>query len=256
MRIATWNVNGLRAAWDKGLWKHLKRLDPDAVMLQEIRCLPEQAPAEATRQRTFRATWHPAAQKGYAGTLTWTRNAPELLGRGVASADPHGRVLRVRAGGVQLVNVYLPSGSRGPEAQAAKEAFMAEFLPWAAALAASTEPVVLGGDLNIAHTARDIHNPAGNKKNSGFLPHERAWFGDLLATGWTDCIRQIAGDVTGPWSWWSNRGQARELDRGWRIDYLLANRAAAARLVGGGIERSGGLEISDHAPVWIDLDGP
>ena len=253
MRIATWNVNGLRAAWSKGLWNHLKRLQPDAVMLQEIRCLPEQAPAEIHRQRTYKATWHPAERKGYAGTLTWTRTPHEELGRGMDAADPQGRILRTRYRGVQLVNVYLPSGSRSEEAQANKEAWMERFFPWATALADSDEPVILGGDLNIAHTANDIHNPTGNKRNSGFLPHEREWFGQFLDAGYRDVVREHFGDQKGPFSWWSNRGQARKLNRGWRIDYLLANQAAAERVTDAGIERKGGMTVSDHAPVWIDL---
>jgi exodeoxyribonuclease-3 len=131
---------------------------------------------------------------------------------------------------------------------------MERFLPWAAKLARRRHPVLLGGDLNIAHTANDIHNPTGNKNSSGFLPHERQWFGELLGTGWRDVVREQFGDRKGPYSWWSNRGRARELDRGWRIDYLLANRAAAKRFRGASISRAGGLEVSDHAPVTVDLD--
>ena len=253
MRICTWNVNGVRAAWRKGLWRHLKRLKPDAVMLQEIRCTPEQAPDPMLRQRTYRTTWHPAEKLGYAGTLTWTRGDHTVLERGVDGPDPQGRVLRTRFDEIELINVYLPSGSRSDEAQQAKEAWMERFLPWAERLAAQPHPVVLGGDLNIAHTANDIHNPTGNKRNSGFLPHERDWFSTLLAAGWTDVIRVRAGETKGPYSWWSNRGQARALNRGWRIDYLLCNKAAATRVTAAGTERSGGLEVSDHAPVWIDL---
>lgn len=256
MRIATWNVNGLRAAWSKGLWRHLKQLKPDAVMLQEIRCLPEQAPDEVHRQRTYAGTtWHPAERKGYAGTLTWTRGDHVELGRGMDDVDPQGRILRTRFDGVQLINVYLPSGSRSEEAQASKEAWMDRFQPWAAELAALDEPVILGGDLNIAHTEDDIHNPSGNKRNSGFLPHEREWFTELLEAGWSDVVREHYGERKGPYSWWSNRGQARKLNRGWRIDYLLCNPAAAARVTGAGIERKGGMTVSDHAPVWIDLAG-
>jgi exodeoxyribonuclease-3 len=113
--------------------------------------------------------------------------------------------------------------------------------------------VVVGGDLNIAHTEQDIFYAAGNKKNSGFMPHEREWFGDVLKTGWSDFIREHYGDIDGPYSWWSNRGKARELDRGWRIDYLLGNSAASKRFVDAAIHRPGGMTVSDHAPVTINL---
>ncbi|MEZ4236301.1 MAG: exodeoxyribonuclease III [Myxococcota bacterium] len=252
MRIATWNVNGLRAALRKGLEPHLAEVAPDAVMLQEIRSTPAQLPwAEPPG---WSAAWHPAERLGYAGVATWSRVAGEVLGRGIdGEPDPDGRVLRVRLGEVELVNVYLPSGSTGAEAQARKDAYLERFLPFAARLAASAHPVLLAGDVNIAPTERDIHDPRGNKKSSGFLPHERAWFGALLEAGWTDLVRRHFGEVQGPYSWWSHRGKARAEDRGWRIDHVLGNAAAAARVRGAGIHRPGGLEVSDHAPVWVDL---
>lgn len=256
MRITTWNVNGLRAAYKKGLEAHLGQVRPDVLMLQEIRCLPEQLTKAQAEPEGWHVAWHPAERKGYAGVATWSRQPHEVLGTGMGDADPEGRILRTRVGPLHLVNVYLPSGSRSPEAQASKEAWMDRFAPWATALAASPEPVILAGDLNIAHTERDIHNPKGNKKNSGFLPHEREWFGALLANGWTDLLREQLGDVQGPYSWWSNRGQARALDRGWRIDYLLGNAAAAAACRGASVHRPGGMEVSDHAPVTVELDLP
>ena len=173
---------------------------------------------------------------------------------GVGDRDPDGRVIAARVCGVTVASVYLPSGSSGPERQAYKDVWLGRFLPWAARMAARRTPVVLGGDLNIAHTERDIFYAAGNQNNSGFLPHERAWLGRLLETGWTDFVRRHFGDVDGPYSWWSNRGQARQLDRGWRIDYLLGNRPAADRCRDAAIYRHGGLLVSDHAPVTINLD--
>jgi len=256
MRITTWNVNGLRAAIRKGIAEHLLFLTPDAILFQEIRVLPEQLTEHWAAPEGWQVHWHPAERKGYAGTAIWSRHPMEVLGIGLGDGDPddQGRVILARVGGVVLANVYLPSGSASAERQASKEAWMERFLPWATALAARDEPVVLGGDLNIAHTALDIHNPKGNARNSGFLPHEREWFGDLLAAGWTDLIRAQVGQVQGPYSWWSNRGRARELNRGWRIDYLLGNHAATGLGVDARISRRGGLEISDHAPVTVDLD--
>ena len=254
MRIATWNVNGLRSALRKGFAGALERLSLDALMLQEIRALPSQLPPEWQDPEGWNVWWHPAEKKGYAGTATWTRQPLNLLGLGFDGPDVEGRILRAQAGGIDLINIYLPSGSSGPDKQANKNAFLDRLLPWAANWAQSPHPVILAGDLNIAHTENDIHNPKGNANNSGFLPHERAWFTKLLTTGWTDALRHQLGDQQGPYTWWSNRGRARELDRGWRIDYLLCNAAAAARVTQVSVHREYGLTVSDHAPVVLTLD--
>jgi exodeoxyribonuclease-3 len=116
-------------------------------------------------------------------------------------------------------------------------------------------PVIIGGDLNVAHTENDIFYAAANSETSGFLPHERQWMGKLIGSGWHDLIREQFGDVPGPYSWWSNRGRARELDRGWRIDYLLCNPEARTLVRSAMIDRVSGLAVSDHAAVTIDLDG-
>ena len=115
-------------------------------------------------------------------------------------------------------------------------------------------PVIVCGDLNIAHTEDDIWNPKGNAKQSGFLPHEREWFSDLLNDGWHDVFREFIGEGVKTYSWWSNRGQARVKDRGWRIDYFLLNPVAQKMVKSVSIKREGGLEISDHAPVILDLE--
>ena len=259
MRITTWNVNGLRAAIRKGLAEQLRRIEPDVLLLQEIRVQPHQLPQEWVEPEGWHVTWHPAEKPGYAGTAVWTRQPHQVVSRGLspgagAGDDPEGRVLRVKVAGVQVVSVYLPSGSSSPERQAVKEAWMDAFMPWATQLKRARTPTVMGGDLNIAHTERDIFYAKSNQKQSGFLPHERAWFGDLLGVGWRDLVREHAGDVDGPYSWWSNRGQARQLDRGWRIDYLLANPSAAKRFQDATTHRKAGLACSDHAPVSINLD--
>ncbi|MEZ4319255.1 MAG: exodeoxyribonuclease III [Myxococcota bacterium] len=263
MRITTWNVNGLRAAIDKGFGAHLDAIAPDILLLQEVRARPHQLQPGWAHPDGWHALWHPSGTPGYSGVAVWSRVAtgpsgreqatPEILETGLGAADPEGRVLRVRVGWLQVASVYLPSGSSGPERQAVKETFMAELLEWSRALAALDEPVILGGDLNIAPTPDDLFNPTGNKRNSGFLPQEREWFAALLASGWTDLFRAHRGPGKGPWSWWSNRGKARELDRGWRIDFLLGNAAAAARLKSAAIRKEAGITVSDHAPVTVDL---
>lgn len=252
MNITTWNVNGMRAALRKGFDVRRRRIKPDILLLQETRALPEQLPANRANPRGWHVHWHSAEKKGYAGTAIWSRHPIELLSTGMGLDDPEGRVLRVRTNGVQAVSVYLPSGSRSDEAQARKDRWMATFSEWMGEIVRSGEPIVIGGDLNIAHTDDDIHNPSGNRKTSGFLDHEREWFSTLLDQGWTDTQRVHAGRGKGPYSWWSNRGQARALNRGWRIDYLLTN-PAFPEVAGVATDREAGLACSDHAPVTLTL---
>ncbi len=252
-RMTSWNVNGLRAAMKKGMEPHLARLNPDVLLLQEIRCTPEQMPEGWAPPADWTVHWHSAQKLGWSGVATWSKLPLERIGVGMDEPDPDGRILRVRTGPVQIVNVYLPSGAAGPERQAAKEEWMNRFLPWAAALAKSETPVVLCGDLNIAPTELDVSNPARASRISGFFPHEREWFAKLLGTGWTDCVRKHFGERQGPYSWWSNFGRARELDRGWRIDHVLANAAAAPALRSVSIDREAGLCCSDHAPITAEF---
>ncbi len=254
MRITTWNVNGLRAALRKGFARHVEAIDPDVLLLQEVRAFPEQLPDGWASPDGWHAEWFPAEKPGYSGVAIWSRRPMRVVERGVGEADPEGRALTAKTGGVRVSSIYLPSGSSGDHRQAEKDRWLGVFRSWADAKARSRVPTVVAGDLNIAHTERDIFHWKSNQKSSGFLPHERAWMGELLASGWTDFVREGAGDVDGPYTWWSNRGRARELDRGWRIDYLLGNRAAARYGWRATVHREGGLDTSDHAPVSLDLD--
>ena len=254
MRVTTWNVNGLRAAIKKGFGDHLAQIAPDVLMLQEIRTLPEQLPEGWQSPVGWHVHWHPAKKKGYAGTAIFSRFPFELQGTGInGGRDPDGRVIHVRIRDAHFVCVYLPSGSASEERQKSKEKWMAKFQPWLDSLIKTRQPVIVGGDLNIAHTENDIFYVSGNRKTSGFLPRECEWFGKTLAQGWSDLVREHFGDIKGPYSWWSNRGKARELDRGWRIDYLLGNASARRKLIDAVIHRPGGMSVSDHAPVTVNL---
>ena len=254
MRITTWNVNGLRAALKKGFADHVAQIAPDVLLLQEVRALPEQIPDAWRDPVGWQTEWNPAEKKGYAGTAILSRLPMKVIGTGIDGAkDPEGRVLHAKVNDINVICVYLPSGSSGEERQAIKEDWMKKILPWLKKLAKSKQPFVIGGDLNIAHTKQDIFYATGNKKTSGFMPHEREWFGGMLGCGWHDLVREQFGDRDGPYSWWSNRGKARELDRGWRIDYLLGNKVCAERFVDASIHRPGGMTVSDHAPVTINL---
>ena len=257
MRIVTWNVNGIRAAIRKGIDRFFTSVDADVWLLQEIRCLPEQLPKDWQVPEGFEMMWHPAEKKGYSGVATLSRIGMEEIGRGkpsiIDTGDLEGRILVTKHDDVTLINTYLPSGSAKIERQIYKEAWMAEWQEFARPFLQYDTPVILAGDLNIAHTEDDIWNPKGNKNTSGFLPQEREWFSELLDEGWTDLYRKSAGEGVKSYSWWSNRGQARIKDRGWRIDYMLGNKAATETLTNCTILRQGGLEISDHAPVILDI---
>ncbi|NUN15428.1 MAG: exodeoxyribonuclease III [Myxococcales bacterium] len=256
MRITTWNVNGLRAAIKKGFEHYLDRISPDILLLQEIRCFADQLPDHIANPRGWHVQWHSAERPGYAGVAIWSKWPLEDIRFGISGETHEGRVLRVQTAGLQVISVYLPSGSAGEERQQAKDSWMEMFLPWATSIRQQTPDTVIGGDLNIAHTEKDIHNARSNANSSGFLPHERAWFTKLLNSGWIDLVRRDLGSCQGPYSWWSNRGRARELDRGWRIDYLLGTPEVAAHTQANSalILREAGITVSDHAPVSIVVD--
>jgi exodeoxyribonuclease III len=261
MRVTTWNVNGLRAALRKGFAEAIDRLSPDVLLLQEVRATPDQLPPEWRQPAGWHVYWHPAERPGYSGTAIWSREPIEILGTGhdqsgtiLGSGDPEGRLVIAKTGPIRVASVYLPSGSSGEHRQAQKDLWLDAFANWASPHYRARTPTLLGGDFNIAHNENDIFHAKSNQNTSGFLPHERKWIGELFDSGWVDFVRQQAGERPGPYTWWSNRGRARELDRGWRIDYLLGNTALAKRAGQTHIDRQAGMTVSDHAPVSIDLD--
>jgi len=254
MRITTWNVNGLRAAARKGILEQIQRISPDVLLLQEIRAQPEQLDPDIAQPPGWHVWWHPAERRGYSGVAIWSKKPIRIESIGLNGRDPEGRLLLARIGSVRVGSVYLPSGSSGDHRQAVKDRWLEAMLPWTRRFARSPIPTVLGGDFNIAHTKRDIYHWKSNQATSGFLPHERAWMSSFLDQGWHDFVREQAGDVDGPYSWWSNRGRARELDRGWRIDYVAGNRPAGRIAGKAWIDRQAGLAISDHAPVSVEID--
>ena len=257
MRIVTWNVNGIRAAIRKGIDRFFEKINADIWLLQEIRCLPEQLPKDWNPPDDYEMILHPAEKKGYSGVATISKAPMKEYSRWMSGnldpSDLEGRVLTTKHGNITLVNTYLPSGSSKEERQIYKEEWMAQWREYIHPLLESEDIVIVAGDLNIAHTENDIWNPKGNSNSSGFLPQERAWFSELLGDGWHDLFREYVGPDQKVFSWWSNRGQARAKDRGWRIDYVLGNAAAKNAVKSVEIDRQGGLEVSDHAPVILDI---
>ena len=258
MRFVSWNVNGIRAAIKKGIDGYFSSLDADVWMLQEVRALPEQLPKGWDWPAGYQVHLHTADKKGYSGVATLSRLPMEVVQTGKPStvdpSDSEGRIIVTKHGEITCINTYLPSGSSGIERQQFKELWMAEWREFIHPYVTVDEPVIVCGDLNVAHTEDDIWNPKGNAKMSGFLPQEREWFGELLSDGWHDAFREKFGEGAKIYSWWSNRGQARAKDRGWRIDYFLLNDAANDLVNDITINRQGGLEISDHAPVILDIN--
>ena len=258
MRIVTWNVNGIRAAIRKGIDDYFNSINADIWMLQEVRALPEQLPKEWNWPEGFSVHLNPAEKKGYSGVATLSKPTMEVLeiGKG-GKKDPNdleGRVIVSKHDELICINTYLPSGSNKAERQEFKEDWMKEWREFIKPYLELKSPVIVCGDLNIAHTEDDIWNPKGNAKQSGFLPQEREWFTNLLNDGWHDAFREYVGEGVKTYSWWSNRGQARAKDRGWRIDYFLLNDAAKSKVKSVSINRQGGLDVSDHAPVILDLE--
>ena len=259
MRIISINTNGIRSAAKKGLFDWLKTVDADYVCIQETKAQIEDLAGDDTfAPAGYFAHFRSAVKKGYSGVAIYSKQEPDAVldTLGVAEFDDEGRYLELRHGNLSVVSLYLPSGSSGPERQASKDRFLAFFLPKLREWKASGRDYVICGDWNIAHTKIDIKNWRSNQKNSGFLPHERAWLDELFGAlpdglGWVDGFRSLHPTMEGEaYSWWSNRGNAYANNVGWRIDYQIVTPAMAAKITAAHIYK--GVKFSDHAPVVID----
>ena len=254
LTLCTLNLNGIRASQKRGLSSWLTRSRPDVLCLQEIRARRCDVPDELASPPGYDTRWVSAEKKGYAGVAIFSRGAADAyrVGSGLDWGDAEGRVLRADFSAFSALSLYVPSGSSSEERLALKFQWMDHGLDFLGRLARERRPIVIGGDFNVAHTPLDIHAPKRNEKNSGFLPEERAWFSRVLDQGWVDVLRREHPGVAGLYSWWSARGRAREKDLGWRLDYVLANRAMARLVRRTWIDKEAGL--SDHAPVWVELE--
>lgn len=224
--------------------------------MQELKAQAPDMTREMLQPDGYFGYFHYAEKKGYSGVGIYSRQQPDAIieGLGMPDIDAEGRYIEARFGNLSVVSLYLPSGSSGEERQAVKFSVMERFYPHLAALKASGREVVVCGDWNIAHKEIDLKNWRGNKKNSGFLPEERAWmtqiFGEL---GWVDVYRRLHPETTDEcYTWWSNRGQAWAKNVGWRIDYQVATAGIAAKAVAASIYKD--ERFSDHAPLMIDYN--
>lgn len=254
-RIITLNANGIRSAATKGLFRWIRRADPDVLCLQEVKANEEDIPEAYRYHDSLKSFFNCAKKKGYAGTALYAKKSPRRVqfGFGVPEFDDEGRYIEAEFAGVTVISVYFPSGSAGPERQASKDRFLAVFHPHLQKLRTGGREIIFCGDINIAHKEVDLKNWRSNRQNSGFLPHERAWLTTVLdEQGWIDVFRRL-NPRPEQYTWWSNRGQAWAKNVGWRIDYQIATPAIASKARKVEIYKK--QRFSDHAPLIIDYSG-
>ena len=254
MKFISWNVNGLRACCGKGFAEAFASLDADFFCLQETKMQPGQLDLAFEGYRSY---WNSAEKKGYSGTAIFTRHEPLSVtyGLGLEPHDHEGRVITLEMPDFYLVTVYTPNSQDGLRRLDYRMEWDDAFRDYLQRLDA-VKPVVVCGDLNVAHREIDLKNPKSNRKNAGFTDEERAKFGQLLEAGFTDTFRHFYPDAEGVYSWWSYRFKAREKNAGWRIDYFLVSDRLQPRLRQAAIHNE--VYGSDHCPVEVvvDFDAP
>ena len=250
MKLISWNVNGLRACCEKGFRESFAALDADFFCLQETKMQAGQLDLEFPGYRSY---WNYAEKKGYSGTAVFTKHEPlsVQLGMGIAEHDTEGRVITLELPDFYLVTVYTPNSQDGLRRLDYRMRWDEDFRAFLSRLDA-VKPVVVCGDLNVAHREIDLKNPKNNRRNPGFTDEERDKFSNLLQAGFTDTFRHFHPDLEGAYSWWSYRFKAREKNAGWRIDYFLASTRLDERLQSAAIHNE--IFGSDHCPVEVVLD--
>lgn len=250
MKLISWNVNGLRAAVKKGFLEIFESLDADCFCLQETKLQAGQIQLDLPG---YEQHWDYAEKKGYSGTAVFSRMPPLSVrqGLGIADHDTEGRCVTVEYEAFYLVCVYTPNAQDGLRRIDYRMAWEDAFREYVCALD-QKKPVVICGDMNVAHNEIDLKNPKTNHGNPGFSDQERAKFTDLLAAGFTDTFRYLYPDLTGAYSWWSYRGNARANNTGWRIDYFLVSNRLRDKIKQAFICPE--IFGSDHCPVGLELD--
>jgi exodeoxyribonuclease III len=254
MRIITANVNGIRAAARKGFFDWLPKQNADVVCIQETKAQVHQLEDDIFRPQGYHCYYHDAEKKGYSGVALYCKAEPDevIVGMGNEEFDAEGRYIEARFGNLSVISLYMPSGSSKEERQIAKYRCMDFFENKMQEMKDSGRDVLICGDWNIAHKNEDIRNWKGNLKNSGFLPEERAWLDKLFdEMGFIDAFRELPQEEH-QYTWWSNRGQARANNVGWRIDYHILTPGMKGKVKATEIYRE--ESFSDHAPLIIDYD--
>lgn len=250
MKLISWNVNGLRACMKKGFLDFVKNETPDMLCLQETKMQPGQAAVPL--ENVYHEYWNSAEKKGYSGVALFTKTEPQNVsyGIGIDAHDREGRVITADYGAFYLVTVYTPNAQDELRRLAYRMEWEDAFRAYLMELDRQ-KPLLVCGDMNVAHQEIDLKNPNTNHRNPGFTDEERGKFSELLASGFTDTFRYFHPDATDMYSWWSYRTKARERNAGWRIDYFLVSTRFVNHVQSAEILTN--VYGSDHCPVLITL---
>ncbi len=254
MKIISYNVNGIRSAISKGLIDFMQASKADVFCFQETKALQNQV--EPFLFETVGYTnnfWFSAEKKGYSGVAIYSKQKPNHVefGFGNEAYDAEGRIVRADFDNVSVISVYIPSGSSGEDRQAYKMKWLDFFLNYITEIRKTHPNLIVCGDYNICHHAIDIHDPVSNKNSSGFLPEEREWMQKFVESGFTDSFRKLHPEPH-QYSWWSYRANARNNNKGWRIDYCMVANEMQERIKDSGILQQ--EKHSDHCPVWVEIN--
>jgi len=253
VKIVSYNVNGIRAAMNKGFIDWLKKINPDVIGLQEVKANLDQIDATIFEDLGYEIYWYPAIKKGYSGVAILTKIKPKSVKHGMnySKYDDEGRLLQVDFEDFSFLTAYFPSGTTGDIRQTFKYEFLDDIYGYTQDLKKSNPNLILSGDYNICHKAIDIHNPKSNKKTSGFLPEERAWMDTFIESGFVDSFRKF-NDQPDNYTWWSYRANSRAKNLGWRIDYHMATASMEDRIKSSIILAD--AKHSDHCPILIEVE--
>jgi len=251
VKLISWNVNGLRACVTKGFYEAFAELDADMFCLQETKL--QEGQIDLQLPEGYQGFWNYAVKKGYSGTAVFTRIPPLSVtyGMGAEEHDQEGRVITLEFDQFFLVNVYTPNSQDELRRLGYRMTWEDAFRQHLLALD-KQKPVVVCGDMNVAHQEIDLKNPKTNRRNAGFTDEEREKFGMLLEAGFADSFRALYPDLAGAYSWWSYRGGARERNAGWRIDYFVVSERLREKILAATIHPD--VWGSDHCPVGVELD--
>lgn len=249
MKLISWNVNGLRACMNKGFMEFFKAVNADVFCIQESKMYKEQAEFDFSGYYEY---WNSAEKKGYSGVAIFSKQEPLSVGydMGIAHHDKEGRIITAEFSDFYLVNVYTPNSKRELERLAYRMEWEDDFRAFLKALE-SKKPVIVCGDLNVAHKEIDLKNPKTNRRNAGFTDEEREKMSALLDSGFTDTYRHFYPDKDGAYTWWSYMGKARANNTGWRIDYFLCSKILDSKLKSASIYPE--ILGSDHCPVGLEI---